>query len=719
MSDPFIDGLYNPASFQVDMNVTDPADDPALQVDPVLDVTVHQTEETETEDTAFVSTVDLSQPDEPGTLESIHLRVLIANWDEVEQAAGIGGQDGITSTKDLEAVADPNSGFDPQVQRAAQYFLDNPEAFERLEIADDIDADPDQKATLEDAQARFHSTVPGVQSTITEIVEAPQEHQAALIGAALAEHEGDAAWRESFVTAMNAQERDLFSDVLSNYEQDWGIIGSFSDDHHSRILFELSDHLTPAQFRDVLANADPSAVAALIEKTLFMDEHPMEANEADYGARMEAFAGALGDIADQWGIDNPAVQGLIDEFMTNPSELIEGTSRAEVAAWLVARSGSEELKADFVERYLPQYDPAADNAPEMARALAIVMGSEAQPSIALDELIQLDPATRRAFINDVLTTDPDQSLFIHENIPSPFGVRGDIHEDLGNFFTHAARINTDLYPGHEDAAAEFQIETFVELSNALGDEPWAESAPLQRAAANLFNLDAENIIATLADGSETNRFAEDSDALISFFEHVLFNTNDPKASEIALGAVQEYTGIGVDHYGIADELADNQGDTQFMENGGNLKAYRLGFVMGALWEGGTQGVDNLQSDYDQKLVLVKVLGAFVEPMIEDVPHVGTAYKRINAGTDDAASVDTVATWLFDNLGPGNGIKLDQANIRKLMDGVVDSVESRFFSTDALLGANPQEHNAMLQFYNQGVDQAVRLPEEGPGIQLGG
>ncbi len=54
-----------------------------------------------------------------------HLQVLMENFDAIDVAHEGGDADGEISLDDLEAAADPDNGFDPAVQVAAQYLLDN------------------------------------------------------------------------------------------------------------------------------------------------------------------------------------------------------------------------------------------------------------------------------------------------------------------------------------------------------------------------------------------------------------------------------------------------------------------------------------------------------------------------------------------------------------------------------------------------------------------
>ena len=62
-----------------------------------------------------------------------HLQVLMENFDAIDIAHEGGGADGEISLDDLEAAANPDNGFDPAMQEAAQYLLDNRQILDAFE----------------------------------------------------------------------------------------------------------------------------------------------------------------------------------------------------------------------------------------------------------------------------------------------------------------------------------------------------------------------------------------------------------------------------------------------------------------------------------------------------------------------------------------------------------------------------------------------------------
>jgi hypothetical protein len=78
-------------------------------------------------------------------------KVLQENFDQLEQAAGINGKDGLLGVEDLKAIQnDPNAS--QALKDACKYYLDNPEAFAKLSGASG-QAREDGLVTMEDLAA--------------------------------------------------------------------------------------------------------------------------------------------------------------------------------------------------------------------------------------------------------------------------------------------------------------------------------------------------------------------------------------------------------------------------------------------------------------------------------------------------------------------------------------------------------------------------------------
>ncbi|QUY40351.1 peptidoglycan-binding protein [Acaryochloris marina] len=66
--------------------------------------------------------------------------VIRNNADVFDVAAGKGDIDSVIGMADLEIIADPDESFDAELQQAAQYLVDNPILFARMEVANDSDS---------------------------------------------------------------------------------------------------------------------------------------------------------------------------------------------------------------------------------------------------------------------------------------------------------------------------------------------------------------------------------------------------------------------------------------------------------------------------------------------------------------------------------------------------------------------------------------------------
>jgi len=385
-------------------------------------------------------------------------------------------------------------------------------------------------------------------------------------------------------------------------------------------------------------------------------------------------------------------------------------SRVELAGWLVARSGSDALKAAFVSSRLPQFDPKADDAAAQARALAMVMGSMEPPSVSLAPLVNADPALRAAFVEQAVRAGEDSVA------AWPFDVGRDVQADVATFLTDVARLNPALYPGHESDAALLRVEAFRAGVEAIDDPLWSgASGGLERALANIFAADADTIVGRFADGAEGNAlFDPEGRVLAQFFDRVVFRATDDAAAQIALGAVKGYLGVGAASDGLADRLAASQGAPAFMAGGGNELATRLGFVMGGLYQGANAAMSSIASQRERELKVAHVFGALVEEAIKHSP-VKDAYDVVKSGSNDEASVEKVVDWLYDTYGPGADHKRDSGAVSDAIDGLLNGSMRPFFSEQARQGASPENWINMVAMINVGVAQADGETE--PGFRL--
>ncbi len=552
---------------------------------------------------------------------------------------------------------------------------------------------------------------PDVQAAADQVrAESDPYQKAVVIQFHLQVHAEDPAWRAEFLRAVGPEE--MGKAVASVDPTQWSP-SNFETARATELLAAASEAYTPDELARMLETVPTNVLAGLVEYTLMTAGNPHCLGTEGAAEQMAKLAAGLGAIANALGPDHPAVAGLLDALAGQPSLEQWGgdaQTRVELAGWLVARSGSDALKAAFVSSYLPQFDPAAVDAPAQARALAMVMGSMEPPSVSLAPLVSADPAMRAAFVEQLVRAGED-SVAVW-----PFDVGRDVQADVATFLTDVARLNPALYPGHESDAALLRVEAFRAGIEAIDDPLWSgDSAGLERALANMFAADADTIVGRFADGAEDNAlFDPEGRILAQFFDRILFRATDSGAAQIALGAVQDYLGIGSGSDGIADRLAASQGDPAFMASQGNQLATRLGFVMGALYQGANAAMASIDSQRERELTIARVFGALVEEAIDHSP-VSKAYDAIKSGSDEHASVEKVVEWLYDTYGPGADHKRDRAAASDLIDGLLNGSMRPFFSEQARQGARPEDWINMVAMINVGVAQADGETE--PGFRL--
>ncbi len=552
---------------------------------------------------------------------------------------------------------------------------------------------------------------PDVQAAADQVLAQSDPYQQAVaMQFHLQVHAEDPAWRAEFLRAVGPEATGRA--VASVDPTQWSP-SAFETGRAADLLAAASEAYTPDELARMLESVPTNVLAGLVEHALMTAGNPQVPGTDAAALQMAQLAAGLGAVADALGPGHPAVAGLLDALAAQPSlEQWGGDSqtRVELAGWLVARSSSDALKSAFVSSYLPQFDPAAADAPAQARALAVVMGSMDPPSVSLAPLVSADPAVRAAFVEQLVRAGDDAVALW------PFDIGRDVQADVATFLTDIARLNPVLYPGHESDATLLRVEAFRAGVEGIDDPLWSgASAGLERALANMFAADADTIVGRFADGAEGNTlFDPEGRILAQFFDRVVFRATDSGAAEIALGAVKGYLGIGSGSDGLADRLAGSQGDPAFMAREGNQLATRLGFVMGALYQGANAAMSSIDSLRERDLKIAHVFGALVEEAIKHSP-VKDAYDVVKSGSNDEASVEKVVDWLFDTYGPGAEYKRDRSTANDLIDGLLNGSMRPLFSEAARQGASPENWINMVAMINVGVAQADGETE--PGFRL--
>jgi hypothetical protein len=584
-------------------------------------------------------------------------------------------------------------------------------ATDRVEVAPSRSPFATPPAALTTAAGvRGAGPAPDLQAAVEQVRAQREPYQKAeLIQFHLGVHAEDPTWRTEFLRTLGPEET---ARAVACVDPTESRLSDFETTRASELLSAASQAYSPAELARMLEAVPPDALAGIVEHTLMTAGNPHLLGTSGGGEPMAQLATGLGAVADALGPDHPVLTRLLDSLAAQPSLEEwggEAQTRVELAGWLVARSESDALRAAFVSTYLPQFDPAAGDAPAQARALAMVMGSMEPPSASLAPLVSADPALRTALMAQLMGAGDDAVA------AWPFDIGRDVRADVVTFLVDVARLNPVLYPGHESDAALLRVEAFRYGVEAIDAPLWTGDGGFEIALANMVAADADTIVGRLADGAEGNAlFDPEGHVLASFFEHALFRPSDPAAAEIALGAVRSYLGIGAGAAGLADRLAANQGDPEFMAAHGNQLATRLGFMMGALYQGANAAMASIDGQRERELTLARVFGALVEEAIDHSP-VSKAYDAIKAGSDEHASVEKVVEWLYDTYGPGADHRRDRAAASDLIDGLLNGSMRPFFSEQARQGARPENWFNMLAMVNVGVAQADGASE--PGFRL--
>jgi hypothetical protein len=552
---------------------------------------------------------------------------------------------------------------------------------------------------------------PDVQAAADQVrAESDPYQQAVIMEFHLQVHSGDPAWRAEFLRAVGPE---ALGRAVASIDPTQCSPSGYETARAAELLSAASEAYTPAELARMLESVPSNVLAGVVEGVLMTAGNPQLLDTGAGAEQLARLAAGLGAIADALGPDHPAVAGLLDALASQPSLEQwggEAQNRIELAGWLVARSGSDALKSAFVSTHLPQFDPKAADAGAQARALAVVMGSMDPPSVSLAPLVSADPALRAAFVEQLVRAGDDAVAVW------PFDIGRDVQADVATFLTDIARLNPALYPGHESDASLLRVQAFRAGVEAIDDPLWSgASAGLERALANMFAADPDTIVARFSDGAEGNPlFDPEGRVLAQFFDRIVFRATDEGAAQIALGAVKSYLGIGSGADGLADRLAASQGDPAFMASEGNQLATRLGFVMGALYQGANAAMSSIDSQRERELKIAHVFGALVEEAIKHSP-VKDAYDLVKSGSNDQASVEKVVDWLYDTYGPGADHKRDRAAASELVEGLLNGSMRPFFSDAARQGASPQNWINMVTLINAAAAQADGETE--PGFRL--
>ena len=576
---------------------------------------------------------------------------------------------------------------------------DAAQATEEVATADAAQA-TEAAATADAAQV---APSPEVTEAIEEIDEFQKEAQAHGLSIALGEHSSnspeDVAFRQELMNALGPDRvAEMMADVSSH---------SAGPELAQDLLRASAEAYPPEGLGKVAEAAGPETLEAALSDAVADASDPNASDETRANAQQLAQAmGTLYSLPD--GAPGKAAAA---EAMARIQGGEQGMAAPGVstAAWLVANSGNDQMKTDFANQYLDEFknDPSSLS-PEEARAVAWVLGSVSSPASTggIEPIVNLDEAQRTAFLDKLTTSEYLDTPDLDAGVKFQEDVRAGVNE----FLMDVSRINPANFQNPENAR-NLRVETFQSVSKAVDGEFFSDGAGTHAALANMFAADTSYIIGESAN-TGSPRYDREGQAMSKFFDHVAFRDEATRGQ--VTDALKNYLGVG-DAQGIVDQLAANQGDTAFMENGGNVMARNMGFVLGALYQGSQSAMDNIDGEYAQKKAVVDVMGSLVETAIEKSP-VSAAYGLIKSGSGDRASVDAVFNWLGEEfIGSGDQEKGD---VKQVSGSVIEGAWDPFFTDQNLHGANPQELSSMFQLINAGVSLADGRGGQ-PNINIGG
>jgi hypothetical protein len=294
---------------------------------------------------------------------------------------------------------------------------------------------------------------------------------------------------------------------------------------------------------------------------------------------------------------------------------------------------------------------------------------------------------------------------------TPYLFNRDMARGVIGFLRDVARLNPVLFDDPE-AAQDFRVEAFRAGTRGLGNDLFAGEQGLKDALANMLVADTAGIIHDLSDTGGPNWDVEGRD-LARFLDEVAFR-NDGVSRQWVVDAVKAYLGIGPEE-GVADILAAQKGNPEFMADEGNQLAREMGFLLGALHQGAQAALDEIDGEYERQKAVIDVIGSIAETAIEASPA-SAAYKAIKDGTGGKVEVQTVFDWLTETY-LGEQVKASKKNVTRLSDSMISNVWAAFFGDDSLTGARSEDLVNLYALINAGVALADGSVE--PSIRIGG
>lgn len=462
------------------------------------------------------------------------------SFDVFDTAAHGGGTDGIVSLEDVRAVAD-GSQYTAEQRRAAQYLLDNPEAFGRLDtgsqggglyVADGRISREDVDAVVADAPlfadtSTFGSDSPNLPeargfddpreaATQTEFIarDSMGDSDASATGQFMNlvhAHKDDPQWLQAYFGALGAQRTAHYLGNVADPNRYDGIGADFATDEIATVRGVLQDMYASGALND----AD---IGRLVEAWA-MEGGDFDTGVAQLfggleGARAEAMQNAFFRATTELSL---AGQDLSTHDFTFSDDAVghlsEGDreSLAAAGAYVLGQTRWDNRNARMIELQADGGDGAVD------RFIALAMAN---------------PTRVAGF--DAYTSDADQTRLTDPGSRPPVGQEvdydgvADIVESLSHDTTYRGGPDRYLPPAPYSFAAQQSVRdvVFAAAANGLDANPgeWEGNTTLKDGLSRILMDDYDRLI----DGAVTPNGARLDDdgalpqAIENFAQHVLF-----------------------------------------------------------------------------------------------------------------------------------------------------------------------------------------------------
>ena len=495
---------------------------------------------------------------------------------------------------------------------------------------------------------------------------------------------------------------DLLAEILAAHDPTptGGRASSMHDLNRSTaILAAAYDAFGAGELATLFTAIGGKTLAALSEYTLLAAGHPRMPGSQYLVGRLGLFALALGRVARAYGPAHPALSPLLEELMSQPThEFVNGDqSRVQMAGWLVARCGSEGLKRWFIDQYLPYFDARAPQAPDVARALAMVVGALASPGPVLARMAAWRPQLCRDFWANLLS--PGRDALAYTGNIADFGIHRDIHQDVVRFVEQVAVTEEQA-----DSKHSISLCAFSHLVAALDNPLWRCEEPMRLAVARIFRAQPGALIRALSQmgsGFISTPTSVGGDLMVEFLNLVTLRQGD-RGCRLTIVAMQEFLGIGGQRYGALDRLTDNACAARdgLLRAGHEVLASDVGFLLGAIRRAARRAIETIPGHDEREHALSRILAGLCEELIQ-TSSAAEAYAALRQGNARQAEAHTVFRWLSETFCYGE-IRHDGPGLCALTDAVLAGPWHPLLVGEGLVGVPPHVRRELQAALQEGM-----------------